>query len=65
MHIINNIKWFKKDTFRPFNNYIINISTANRSTTLKVKGGGIAQVILKCLNGFLVTVSLLEVAYTP
>lgn len=65
MHIVNDIKWFKKDTFRPFNDCSIDISTADGSTTLEVKGGGVAQVILKSPDGFPVTVSLSEVAYAP
>jgi hypothetical protein len=63
IHIVNNIKWFEKGTFRPFNDCLIDISTADRSSTLKVKGRGIAQVILKSLNSFPVTVSLSKVAY--
>jgi hypothetical protein len=56
MHIVNDTKWFKKDTFRPFNDCSIDISTADGSTTLEVKGGGVAQVILKSPDGFPVTV---------
>lgn len=41
MHIVNDIKWFKKETFRSFNDCLIDISTANGSATLKVKGGGV------------------------
>jgi hypothetical protein len=63
MYIVNDTKWFKKDSFRLFNNCLIDISTADRSTSLEVKGGGIVQVVLKSLDGFPVTVSLLEVAY--
>jgi hypothetical protein len=40
-------------------------STADGSTTLEVKDGGVAQVILKSPDGFLVTLSLSEVAYAP
>ena len=65
MHIVNDIRWFKKDTFRPFNDCSIDISNADGSTTLEVKGGGVAQVILKSPDGFPVTVLLSEVAYTP
>jgi hypothetical protein len=65
MHIVNNTKWFKKEIFRLFNDYLIDISTANRSTTLEVKGGGIVQVILRNPDGFPVKVSLLDVAYAP
>jgi hypothetical protein len=62
MHIINDIKWFKDNTFHVFN---LNISTADGSTTLKVKGGGIIQLILKSPNRFLVKVLLLDITYTP
>ena len=65
MHIVNDIKWFKKETFRPFNDCSIDISTADGSTTLEVKGGGVVQVVLKNPDGFPVTVSLSEVAYAP
>jgi gag-polypeptide of LTR copia-type/GAG-pre-integrase domain len=65
MHIVNDTKWFKKDSFRPFNNCSIDISTADGSTSLEVKGGGIVQVVLKSPDGFPVTVSLSEVAYAP
>jgi len=65
MHIVNNIKWFKKETFRPFNDCSIDISTADGSTTLKVKGGGTVQIVLKNPDGSPKTVSLSEVAYAP
>ncbi|KAH8586104.1 hypothetical protein B0O99DRAFT_748557, partial [Bisporella sp. PMI_857] len=65
MHIVNNTKWFKKETFRPFNDCSIDISTANGSTNLEVKGGGVVQVILRNPDGFPVKVSLSEVAYAP
>jgi hypothetical protein len=65
MHIVNDIKWFKKETFRPFKECSIDISTADESTTLQVKGGGIVQVILKNPDGFPVKVTLSEVAYAP
>jgi len=65
MHIVNDIKWFKKETFRPFNDYSIDISTANGSTTLEIKGGGVVQVVLKNPEGFPAKVSLSEVAYAP
>lgn len=60
MHIVNDIKWFMKETFRSFD---VNISTADGSTTLEVKGGGVVRLVLKSPDGFLVTVSLSEVAY--
>ena len=41
MHIVNDIKWFKKETFRSFKDCSIDISTADGSTTLQVKGGGV------------------------
>jgi hypothetical protein len=41
----------------------IDISTADGSTNLEVKGGGIVQVVLTNADGFPVTVSLSEVAY--
>ncbi|KAJ5109551.1 hypothetical protein N7532_002196 [Penicillium argentinense] len=62
MHIVNDIKWFKDNTFRSFNS---NISTADGSTTLEIKGGGVVQLILKSPDGFPVKVSLSEVAYAP
>ena len=65
MHIVNDTKWFKKETFRSFNVCPINISTADGSTTLEVKGGGTVQLVLKSPDGFPVTVSLSEVAYAP
>ncbi|KFY25558.1 hypothetical protein V493_04586 [Pseudogymnoascus sp. VKM F-4281 (FW-2241)] len=65
MHIVNDIKWFKKETFRSFNDCSIDISTADSSTTLEIKGGGVVQVVLKTPHGFPVTVSLSEVAYAP
>jgi hypothetical protein len=65
IYIVNDTKWFKKDSFRLFNNCLIDISTANRSTSLEVKGRGIVQVVLKSPDGFPVTVLLLEVTYTP
>ena len=65
MHIVNDTKWFKKDSFRPFNNCSIDISTADGSTSLEVKGGGTVQVILTNPDGSPVTVSLSEVAYAP
>ena len=39
MHIVNDIKWFKEETFRSFNDCSIDISTADGSTTLEIKGG--------------------------
>ena len=65
MHIVNDIKWFKKDTFRLFNDCSVDISTADGSTTLQVKGGGVVRVILKNPDGIPVTVSLSEVVYAP
>ncbi|KFZ24291.1 hypothetical protein V502_01231 [Pseudogymnoascus sp. VKM F-4520 (FW-2644)] len=65
MHIVNDIKWFKEETFRSFNDCSIDISTADSSATLEVKGGGVVQVVLKTPDGFPVTVSLSEVAYAP
>jgi hypothetical protein len=62
MHIVNDMKWFKKDTFRPFD---LRISTADGSTTLKIKGTGVVQLILKGPDGFPIKVSLSEVAYAP
>jgi hypothetical protein len=65
IHIVNNIKWFKKETFRSFNDYLIDISTADGSTSLEVKGGGVVQVVLRNPDGSPVKVSLSEVAYAP
>jgi hypothetical protein len=41
IYIINNTKWFKKDSFRLFSNCSIDISTADRSISLEVKEGDI------------------------
>ena len=41
MHIVNDIKWFKKETFRLFEDCSISISTADGSISLQVRGGGI------------------------
>lgn len=65
MHIVNDIKWFEKDTFRPFNDCSVDISTADGSTSLQVKGGGKVRIILKDPDGIPVTASLSEVAYAP
>ncbi|KAI3273618.1 hypothetical protein DTO003C3_10326 [Penicillium roqueforti] len=62
MHIVNNMKWFKKDTFRPSN---LKISTADGSTTLEIEGTGVVNLVLKSPDGFPVKVSLSEVAYAP
>lgn len=43
----------------------MNISTADGSTSLEVKGGGVVQVILRNPEGFPVKVSLSEVAFAP
>ena len=65
MHIVNDIKWFKKETFRPFKECSVDISTADGSTTLQVKGGGAVQVIMRNPDGSSRNVSLSEVAYAP
>ena len=65
MHIVNDIRWFKKETFRPFKECSVDISTADGSTTLQVKGGGTVQVILKNPDGWPRKVSLSDVAYAP
>lgn len=65
MHIVNDIKWFKKETSCAFNDCSIDTSTADESATLEVKGGGVVQVILRNPDGFPVKVSLSEVAYAP
>jgi len=65
MHIFNDTKWFKRETFRSFKDCSIDISTADGSTTLEVKGGGVVQVILKNPDGIPRTVSLSDVAYAP
>lgn len=62
MHIVNDIKWFKVNTFHLLNS---NVSTADESTTLEIKGSGVVQLILKSPDEFPVKVSLLEVAYAP
>ncbi|RDH26602.1 hypothetical protein BDQ94DRAFT_176273 [Aspergillus welwitschiae] len=62
MHIVNDTKWCKKDTFRLCD---IVISTADDSTILEVKGGCVVQPVFRSPDGFPVTVSLLEVAYAP
>src|SRR5262245_59694765 len=43
----------------------MDISTADGSTTLEVKGGGVVQMILKNPEGIPTKVSLSEVAYAP
>ena len=65
MHIVNDIKWFKKETFRPFKECSMDISTADGATTLQVKGGGAVQVVLKNPDGSPRKVTLSEVAYAP
>ena len=65
MYIVNNIKQFKKETFRPFNDYLIDISTTDRFTNLEVKSRGIVQIVLINPNRSPMKVSLSEVAYTP
>lgn len=65
MHIVNDMKWFQKDTFRPFRDCSIEISTADGSTSLKIKGGGAIQMILTNPEGLSRKVSLSEVAYAP
>jgi hypothetical protein len=62
MHIVNDMKWFKADTFRSSN---LKISTADGSTTLEIEGTGVVNLVLKSPDGFLVKVSLSEVAYAP
>jgi hypothetical protein len=62
MHIVNDMKWFKKDTFRSSN---LKISTADGSTTLEIEGTGVVKLVLKSPDGFPVRVSLSEVAYAP
>lgn len=62
MHIVNDTKWFKDNTFYSFNS---NVSTADESTTLEIKGRGVVQLILKSPDGFPVEVSLSDVAYAP
>ncbi|KGO69328.1 Integrase, catalytic core [Penicillium italicum] len=62
MHIVNDMKWFKKDTFRPSN---LKISTADGSTTLEIEGTGVVNLVLKSPDGFPVKASLSEVAYAP
>lgn len=61
-HIVNDRKWFKKGTFRRLD---LGIATADASTSLEIKGGGDVQLILKCPDGFPMTVNLSEVAYAP
>ncbi|OAQ57707.1 gag-polypeptide of LTR copia-type domain-containing protein [Pochonia chlamydosporia 170] len=65
MHIVNDTKWFKQETFRPFRDCSIDISTADGSTTLEVKGGGDVQVVLRNPDGIPRRVSLSDVAYAP
>ncbi|KAI3129614.1 hypothetical protein CBS147330_5244 [Penicillium roqueforti] len=62
MHIVNDMKWFKKDTFRTSN---LKISTADGSTSLEIEGMGVVNLLLKCPDGVPVKVSLSEVAYAP
>lgn len=65
MHIVNDVKWFKKNSFRSFHNCSMDISTADGSTTLEIKGGGTVQILLKNPNGSISEVSLSDVAYAP
>ena len=65
MHIVNDVKWFKKNSFRSFHNCSMDISTADGSTTLGIEGGGTVQILLKNPNGSLSKVSLSDVAYAP
>lgn len=65
MHIVNDIKWFKKETFRSVNNYSININTINNSTTFEIKNRDIVQVVFQSLNRFPITVLFSDVAYIP
>lgn len=65
MHIVNDIKWFERGTFRQFANCPVDISTADGSATLEIKGGGKVRVILKNIDGVPATVTLSEVAYAP
>ena len=62
MHIVNDMKWFKRDTFH---SYDLKISSADGSTTLEIKGTGVVQLILKSPDGFPVRVSLSDVTYAP
>ncbi|OQE54307.1 hypothetical protein PENNAL_c0452G03678, partial [Penicillium nalgiovense] len=62
MHIVNDMKWFKKDTFRTSN---LKISTADGSTSLEIEGMGVVNLLLKSPDGVPVKVSLSEVAYAP
>jgi hypothetical protein len=62
MHIVNDMKWFKKNTFCPSN---IKISTADGSTTLDIEGTGVVNLVLKSPDGSPVNASLSEVAYAP
>lgn len=62
MHIVNDMKWFKKDTFRTSN---LKISTADGPTSLGIEGIGVVNLVLKGLDGFPVKVSLSEVVYAP
>ncbi|KZZ88210.1 Ribonuclease H-like protein [Beauveria brongniartii RCEF 3172] len=65
MHIVNDTKWFQKDSFRPFDNCALDISTADCSSTLEIKGGGTVRVVLRNPDGSATTVSLSEVAFAP
>lgn len=65
MHIVNNTKWFQKDSFRSFDNCSLDISTADCSTTLAIKGGGTVRIILRNPDGSVTAVSLSEVAFAP
>lgn len=61
MHIVNNIiKWFEKETFRSLDSCSIDISTADGSTTLEIKGGGTVPLVLKSRDGFPITVLALR-----
>ncbi|KAM3553829.1 hypothetical protein MY1884_006461 [Beauveria asiatica] len=55
----------EKDSFRPFDNCALDISTADCSSTLEIKGGGTVRVVLRNPDGSATTVSLSEVAFAP
>jgi hypothetical protein len=60
MHIVNDLKWFID--FRAFN---VDINTADKSTTLKVQGGGTVEALLLNSQQQPIKLHLSNVAYAP
>lgn len=61
MHIVNDTKWFLPNTFHDFD---LTIHTADKSTALKIGGGGRVKLPLLC-DGQVSVITLDHVAYAP